>query len=89
VESLFSVTNREKTVKKALQTFIQGDSSPGQPGGWRFDRIRPDKVDPNYITVAINTLDSIHHGISKERLLVTCNELKPKPVGSKRRRESE
>lgn len=45
------------------------------PGGWRIFRQREDKVEPNYITVAINTWRSIQQPVTKEEIIAVCENV--------------
>jgi hypothetical protein len=61
-------------------------------GGWRFYRHREDKLEANYITVAMSTLRSLESSVPKERLLEMCQEIKSFneiEVGNKRKRSDD
>lgn len=77
-DPLFTQKTREPTIRLAIEKFHVSTINEGSnPGGWKYHRERPDKKQSNYIRVAMNTLISIEHGISKEAILEVCQNIPP------------
>ncbi|TNV72920.1 hypothetical protein FGO68_gene2376 [Halteria grandinella] len=94
-DALFTIATRDQAVLQAHREYLKAKAD-GQAadiedqslyGGWRYHRVRDDKNESNYITVAMNTFISIFTGLPKEDLISVCEGLREQSVvGGKRSR---
>ena len=60
-------------------------SEKGRPGGWVFERTRPDKTEPNATMSAFSVLKSIAFTLPEDELISVCNGLSEEVEGGQRK----